>query len=191
MNCISLILLFVACTSAAAQTATPLNTAATEATLGKRIRNPVKSAAPITKRSYGRNAAKGIDVEIIEREDGAREERPYVAVPILFTKAQAELLDTTSQANVTELAAILKRITTAEPNARFSIQGHSSAEGDQATNQKLSEARAARIRQMLLIAGVPETSLSAIGFGPQWATVSATAAEPQLQQDRRVLVVRE
>lgn len=177
---------------ALAQEAPKLDNAATEAVLSvKPKRFTYKGVvSPVKTRSYTRNA-KGLDVEILEREDGRKEERPYVAVPILFVKGQVELLDATSQANVTELASILRRITTAEPNARFTIQGHTSAEGDRAENQRLSENRAARVHQMLVIAGVSEKSLARIGFGPAWATVPATAPEPQLQQDRRVLVVRE
>ncbi len=171
-----------------AQTAAPLDTAAAKATLSTRIRNPVKSSAPIVKRSYGRNAAKGLDVEILQRADGSVEEHPYVAVPILFVRSSDQLLDDVSRANVKQSAALLRDLIAA--GGSFSIQGHTSAEGDRSANQRLSEERAAKIHAMLLAAGLESKKLFQTGHGPDCAVFPATAPEHQLQQDRRVLIVR-
>ena len=171
-----------------AQTAAPLDTAAAKATLSTRIRNPVKSTAPIVKRSYGRNAEKGLAVEILERADGTVEERPYVAVPILFVRSTDQLLDDVSRANVQQSADLLRGLIAA--GGSFTIQGHTSAEGDRSTNQRLSEARASKIHAMLLAAGLESKQLKQAAFGPDCAVFPATAPEHQLQQDRRVLIVR-
>ena len=171
-----------------AQTAAPLDAAAAKATLSTRIRNPVKSAAPVVKRSYGRNASKGLDVEILERSDGTIEEHPYVAVPILFVRSSDQLLDQVSRANVQQTAALLRDLIAA--GGSFTIQGHTSAEGDRSTNQRLSADRAAKIHAMLLAAGLASKQLTQAAFGPDCAAFPATAPEHQLQQDRRVLIVR-
>jgi outer membrane protein OmpA-like peptidoglycan-associated protein len=186
--CIFFSLLILGLTSADAQTAVPLDTAAAKATLGTRVRNPVKSSAPIVKRSYGRNPDKGLDVEIIERSDGTREEHPYVAVPILFLRSKDELLDEVSQANVAKSADLLRDLIA--QGGRFTIQGHTSAEGDRSANQRLSEERAAKIHGLLLAAGLEAKHLAQAGFGPDCAVFPASAPEHQLQQDRRVLIVR-
>ena len=178
---------------AEAQQAAKLDAAATEATLATKPPGRIKyrgPASPVRKRTYTRNT-RGLEVEIVEMQDGRKEERPYVAIPILFVRAQAELLDTVSKENLKELGEILKRLTTADPKAKFTIQGHTSAEGARDANVSLSHLRADRIYRTLVTAGVPEGSLSRVGFGPDWATAEATALEAELQKDRRVLVVRD
>lgn len=172
-----------------AQTAAPFDAAAAKSALGTRIRNPVKSAAPIVKRSYGRSPTKGIEVEILERADGTREEHPYVAVPILFVRATDRLLDDVSRANVQQAAALLRELTA--DGASFTIQGHTSAEGDRSANQRLAEDRARAIHALLRTAGVDGAHLRTAAFGPDCARFPADAPERDLQQDRRVLIVRQ
>ncbi|MFZ4763439.1 MAG: OmpA family protein [Roseimicrobium sp.] len=186
-------LLLVLTTALHAQTAAPLDTAAARATLAVPAKRLVSKAAaepsPVVRRSYGKSA-KGVDVEILDRADGRREERPYVAVPILFVKNSDELLDTVSRSNVRELAAIVRDFTA--KGARFTIQGHASAEGDAQHNHSLSDRRAAKIRSLLVDGhGLEASSLSATGFGASCATAPATAPESELQKDRRVLVVKD
>lgn len=69
------------------------------------------------------------------------------------------------------------------------IEGHADARGSAAYNQRLSEARAAATRAMLVRFGVEETRLRAVGFGKSRLKVRTTRAEPE---NRRVefLVVR-
>lgn len=196
---------FTSALPVAAQQASPLNEPATRATLGvKPPRNPVKSSAPIVRRTYERKAVKGIgvetgaaepqaiievDVEVVHRSDGTMEERPFVPLPILFVVSRDVLLDETSRANADKMAGILRDLVT-QQGARFTIQGHTSAEGDAAANQTLSEARASRIHAMLLAKGVPASSLAMIGLGEDCAQSPETAPESSRQLDRRVLIVR-
>lgn len=181
-----------------AQEAQPLDMQAARAALSTRPpRNPVKSSAPIVKRTYERRAAKGlgletgapVSVEIIHRSDGSTEEHPFVSLPILFVVNSDTLLDATSRMNADQMATLLSELIQKE-NARFVIQGHTSAEGDTLANLTLSEHRADRIHALLTSKGVPAASLISLGLGETCATASESAPEAQLQQDRRVLIVR-
>jgi outer membrane protein OmpA-like peptidoglycan-associated protein len=134
-------------------------------------------------------ATREIDVEVVHRSDGTTEERPFVPLPILFVVGTDNLLDDTSRTNSEKMAGILKDLIERE-NARFTIQGHTSADGDAGANQTLSERRAERILATLVARGVPSASMDRLGLGEDCARVADTAAEAQLQQDRRVLIVR-
>ncbi|HRQ87914.1 MAG TPA: OmpA family protein [Bacteroidia bacterium] len=174
-----------------ADNASPLDEAAARAGLSTRPpRNPTKSNSPIVSRIYERNPEKGLDVEIIHRKDRTTEERPFVSLPILFVVGKDELLDETSRSNLVKMAAILKELCEGE-RAEFTIQGHTSAEGGELENLRLSEARAARIRAELVAHGVSSARISALGLGESAARFPETASETMLQQDRRVLVVRQ
>lgn len=197
--CLSFLLLSFAASSA--QQARPLDVDATRAALSVRPpRNPVKSSAPIVRRTYERRPGKGLgvetgtpaptmEVEVIHRADGVTEERPFVSLPLLFVVSTDRLLDATSRANADQMAAILAGLVQRE-NARFTIQGHTSAEGDVSANQTLSDQRAASIHAQLISKGVPATALTPLGLGETCATATATAPESQRQLDRRVLIVR-
>ena len=185
---------------ASAQEAPPLDQAAARAALSmKPPRNPVKSTSPIVKRSYERRPGKGlgletgapstVEVEVLHRADGTTEEHPFVSLPILFVVNTDTLLDATSHANADQMAGILKDLIQKE-NARFSLQGHTSAEGDTGANQILSEQRAARLHAMLTTQGVTASALAPLGLGESCARAAETAPEAQRQLDRRVLIVR-
>lgn len=172
------------------QQAKPLDIKTAQATLStKPPRNPVKSSSPIVKRTYERRAEKGIEVEVVHREDGTSEEHPFVSLPILFVRSTDRLFDTTSEANVWQMAAILAGLIERE-NAVFAVQGHTSVEGAAEANQTLSERRAGRVHELLAAQGVPATALKVIGLGETCARHSEEAPEIERQQDRRVLIVR-
>jgi outer membrane protein OmpA-like peptidoglycan-associated protein len=199
--CLSAVFLFSP--HASAQQAAPLDEAVARAGLSiKPPRNPVKSSSPIVKRTYERRAAKGltvetgaaaavaeVDVEVIHRADGSTEEHPFVPLPILFVVNSDQLFDDTSRVNAAKMAGILTELIGKE-KAVFAIQGHTSAEGDAAANQQLSERRADRLLAMLSGQGVAAARLTAQGLGEDCARFPDTASESQLQQDRRVLIVR-
>lgn len=188
--------------------APPLDAERARMALGIRHRNPVKSSSPIVKRTYERRPAKGVDVEtgaaapatgadrgelvdveIVHREDGSTEVRPFVALPILFVVNSDELLDEISRRNVEAMAGVLKDLSSHGP-AHFAVQGHTSAEGARDSNQILSERRAARIEALLAAKGVEAKTLSAVGLGEDASRFPEHAPEPQRQEDRRVLIVR-
>jgi outer membrane protein OmpA-like peptidoglycan-associated protein len=137
---------------------------------------------PVTKRFYTKDAV------VVTHASGAKEEHPYVAVPLLFRKNSDELLDATSRDNTIKLAQMLKDL----GSANFAIEGHASAEGDQQRNRELSNLRALKIQALLREQGVPAAELTRVeGFGADHAQHPATAPDSQLQEDRRVLVVKE
>jgi outer membrane protein OmpA-like peptidoglycan-associated protein len=137
---------------------------------------------PVTKRYYTKDAL------VITHSSGAKEEHPYVAVPLLFRANTDELLDDTSQENVMKIALILKDF----GSSVFAIEGHASAEGDPQRNRDLSKLRAEKIQSILLDRGVPAGELVRVeGFGSDHARHPANAPDTQLQEDRRVLIVKE
>lgn len=155
----------------------------------KKPRFTPKSA--VKTRTYTRNG-KGAGVEIVEYATGEREERPYVAIPILFVVGTDELLDATSNENVDKTASVLRELLAGDPKAKFLIQGHSSAEGDLQKNQTLSESRAKKIHTLLVQQlAVDGNRLGQVAFGSTHASAPANSPDSELQKDRRVLVVRQ
>jgi len=59
------------------------------------------------------------------------------------------------------IAAILKEY----PSSKFSIEGHTDSDGKDAANQKLSEDRAAAVKNYLIENGIASERLSSVGFG--------------------------
>lgn len=129
---------------------------------------------------------------VVVLTDGTEVTSPLVDIPLLFEQNKAVLTDPQSLANLGLLASKLKEL--AKDGAKFSIEGHASAEGTVAENQILSEQRAASILAKLIGKeyGVPAgIFVSAQGFGERHHTHPDTAPEYLLAKDRRVLIVRE
>ena len=59
------------------------------------------------------------------------------------------------------IANILKEY----PTAKFSIEGHTDSQGKDALNQKLSEDRAAAVKNYLIENGIASDRLSSVGYG--------------------------
>ncbi len=128
-------------------------------------------------------------VVVVEDQNQVRE-MPYVTLPVLFVKETADLLDAESRAALQEMAGVMNAVAKNEPTALFDIEGHTSVEGTDEFNMTLSAARAKRVYDELTAHyGVPATVLSAHGYGEMFP-MYPTGTEAQLQQDRRVLVVR-
>ena len=127
---------------------------------------------------------------VIVEEQGKTIELPFVTVPVLFTVDTAELLSAESREALEQTAALINGITQTDPNAKFAIEGHTSTEGSEEHNLKLSADRAARVLVELTDRyKVPASALTAAGYGEKFAT-NPGGTEPELQADRRVLVVR-
>ena len=184
---LTLLLAFSATVALHAQTAAPLDTDAAARALSVAPPHPrfvTKGIpSPIVARKYVRS--KGVDVEIVEHADGAKEEFNFVNMPVLFEKDTDKLLDRVSEENVKKIAKVMKDQITETPTAKFQIEGHTSSEGSVDHNQKLSELRAARIFQTLTQEyQVPATALITEGLG------ASQAQSPPNPADRRVLVAR-
>jgi outer membrane protein OmpA-like peptidoglycan-associated protein len=105
-------------------------------------------------------------------------------------KSTAELLDTESRAALDQVAGVILEVRKTEPGTQFDIEGHTSTEGTAEFNMTLSAARARRVYDELTQRyGVPAGALSAHGYGESFPGFP-DGTEEQMQQDRRVLVVR-
>lgn len=77
----------------------------------------------------------------------------------------------------------------ARPELEVEIRGHASSEGDPATNQRLSEERAATARKYLVdVYGIPENRIRIRGFGDT-APLLSNDNERGRSQNRRVEIV--
>ena len=87
----------------------------------------------------------------------------------------------------TEFHAPLREIarrTSANPNLRIGVQGHTSSSGSRSSNQRLSIARANAVQQFLTDAGVPASQIEVQGFGEENLLVSERGRDGQLIPQR-------
>ena len=82
------------------------------------------------------------------------------AKTILFKSGKAEFQDRTMPV-LQNIAGILKEY----PSSKFSIEGHTDSDGNDASNQKLSEERAAAVKNYLIENGIAADRLSSTGYG--------------------------
>lgn len=104
---------------------------------------------------------------------------------ILFD-SDAATIRAESRAVLDEMVTLLA----AEPTWKLLIEGHTDAQGDEAHNQRLSEARAHAVRDALVGRGVTAARLRAVGLGES-RPVGDNATEVGRAQNRRVELVRE
>jgi OOP family OmpA-OmpF porin len=127
---------------------------------------------------------------IVSQPDGSLVESPLVEIPVLFDQGKATLrADAVSQRNLRRLAEAILAIKDAD--ARFTIGGFASAEGDGGANLKLSEDRASTVLKALMEMGVPQTVLKSEGYGTRFAVAKATEPDELRAKDRKVLAVRD
>jgi outer membrane protein OmpA-like peptidoglycan-associated protein len=88
-----------------------------------------------------------------ERELVSEETRRLEARIIRFVSGGAEPV-AGQQAELQAVAADVQRVAQSDARARIELIGHTDAEGDAAANQRLSEARAVRLRALLAARGV-------------------------------------
>lgn len=130
------------------------------------------------------------NVVIVKDQQQQTRELPYVAIPVLFVKSTADLLDTQSAAAIQQMADVIREVSSTNPNARFDIEGHTSTDGTDEMNMSLSAMRAQRVYDELTQRyNVPPSTLSAHGYGENFPSYP-DGTEEQMQLDRRVLVVR-
>jgi outer membrane protein OmpA-like peptidoglycan-associated protein len=71
------------------------------------------------------------------------------------------------------------------PSLKLAVEGNTDSVGTEASNQRLSEQRAERVRTYLTQQGVPEGSTTAKGFGKSRPIATNDTSEGR-QQNRRV-----
>jgi len=79
-----------------------------------------------------------------------------------------------------QMVALLER----ESNVRVRIEGHTDSEGSDATNQDLSERRAASVKRYLVSKGIASSRLDTQGFGEGTPVTSNDTAEGKAQNRR-------
>lgn len=89
-----------------------------------------------------------------------------------------------SKRQLDNITAILK----AYPDVKIKIGGYSDRKGDDATNLKLSDARAKAVQAALKNAGVGSQVPEAEGYGEKFATVEESASDDARKADRRTAV---
>jgi outer membrane protein OmpA-like peptidoglycan-associated protein len=87
-----------------------------------------------------------------------------------------------------EKLAKISGIVLAYPDLRLAIEGHTDSVGSDAMNQRLSEQRAASVRDYLAKENIPAASMTSQGFGKTQPVASNDTAEGR-QQNRRVELV--
>lgn len=127
---------------------------------------------------------------VVVEDQGQSRELSYVTLPVLFVRETSDLLDDESRNALQQVAGVLLAISKIESGTVFDIEGHTSTDGTGEYNATLSASRAKRVYDELTkIYGVPAAMLSAHGYGESFP-MYPEGNEAEMQQDRRVLVVR-
>ena len=101
-----------------------------------------------------------------------------------FANGSSSELESDSQRQLDNLVAILKVF----PESKIRVGGYTDKSGNEASNIKLSQARAEFIRAALIKDGVGAQVIGAEGFGSKFATVDATASNDERAVDRKMAV---
>ena len=73
------------------------------------------------------------------------------------------------------------------PSSKFSIEGHTDSDGKDTLNQKLSEDRAAAVKNYLIENGVDAGRLTSVGYG-ETKPIASNKTKTGKAQNRRVEV---
>ena len=94
-------------------------------------------------------------------------------------------LKTESMGPINEIFSLLQK----QSDLKFSIEGHTDSDGDEATNQTLSEQRAKTVMEQLISMGIAADRLSSKGFGESMPIGSNNTPEGKAN-NRRVEFVK-
>ena len=117
-------------------------------------------------------------------DDAALKGTWYNFDKVNFKMGSSTELEAGSQEQMDNLLAILK----AFPDAKIKIGGYTDKVGNEASNVKLSQARADYIKKWISDKGVAAQVLDAKGYGSEQATVAATASNEERKVDRKMAV---
>ncbi|MCB0219110.1 MAG: OmpA family protein [Chrysiogenetes bacterium] len=111
-----------------------------------------------------------------------KDNRIEISQKIFFTTGKATVLEQSFPVLV-EIADVLKE----NPHLQLvEIGGHSDSRGNDAYNKKLSERRAASVRQFLIQQGVEASRLTAVGYGEEVPLVFPDDTKEKQARNRRV-----
>jgi outer membrane protein OmpA-like peptidoglycan-associated protein len=136
-----------------------------------------------------RQAAEALRAQLLEQFNRILDTRD---TPRGLVVNMADVLFDTARFDLRPIAreklARFSGIVLAHPGLNLAIEGHTDSTGSDELNQKLSEQRAESVRKYLIVQGLPDSSLTATGFGKTMpiADNSTTAGR---QQNRRVEII--
>jgi outer membrane protein OmpA-like peptidoglycan-associated protein len=102
---------------------------------------------------------------------------------VLFRTGRSTVLPAAGR-KLTEVAAVLR----GSPDRRVTVEGYTDTDGDDASNQVLSQARADSVRAFLVTQGVAAENMSAVGYGESRAIATNATVEGRAN-NRRVEIV--
>ena len=102
---------------------------------------------------------------------------------VLFRSGRFAVLPAASR-KLVEVAAVLR----ATPDRRVVVEGYTDTDGDDTSNQVLSQARADAVRSFLVLQGVAAESVSAVGYGES-RPIATNATVEGRANNRRVEIV--
>lgn len=140
----------------------------------------VKTPAPVVKQEPQVAQTPAPEPKKEEPQAAVIEKPDYNFGKILF-EFNSSVLKTASFEILDKAAAEMKK----DPEAKFSINGHSSAEGTPEHNMSLSVDRANAVKSYLVNAGFSASNFSVQGFGEK-QPVASNATEAGKAQNRRV-----
>ncbi|WP_126654063.1 OmpA family protein [Chryseobacterium aureum] len=117
-------------------------------------------------------------------DDSALKDKWYDFDHVNFKMGSSTELEAGSQGQLDNLVAILK----AFPEAKIKVGGYTDKTGNEASNVKLSKARAEFIKAALTKAGVGAQVIAADGYGSQFAKVDAKASDAERAADRKMSI---
>ena len=117
-------------------------------------------------------------------DDNALKDKWYNFDNVNFKMGSTNQLEPGSEAQLQNLAAILK----AYSEAKIKIGGYTDKTGQEPTNKTISQGRADFIKSELTRMGVGAQVISAEGYGSQYATVDASASDAERAVDRKMAV---
>jgi outer membrane protein OmpA-like peptidoglycan-associated protein len=120
--------------------------------------------------------------EVAETRSSAR--GTIVSLPDILFDLNESSLKPEARLVLAKLAGILLIM----DDLNLRIEGHTDSTGTRGYNQRLSEARAASVRDFLLEQGVDVTRMIAVGYGPDRPVASNETADGR-RQNRRVEIV--
>lgn len=127
-----------------------------------------------------KGTARGVSVNAFGCVEGSKTE---IKLQVQFKSGSAEVAKA-SAADLDRIATVMKK----DEDVKIRVEGHTDSIGNGDTNQKLSEARANAVKELLIQRGVKADQLTSQGYGSS-RPVADNKTAPGRQQNRRVVAV--
>lgn len=129
-----------------------------------------------------------VTVQEFKRLPQLRRSAPSIDIRAINFAFGSSQIDSSQYGKVENIADAMERILRRDPRARFLIEGHTDAVGSAASNQALSEDRAAALKWVLVREfGLPRRALETVGYGEEYLLVQT---QQENWRNRRVTLRR-